>query len=182
MVTPVEMGSIYLIFGVCCIYLFVGIPYILIKCLMLYRFDSNRIYYVYQKLDFVNTTMDKMIYLKGKDQNKLNKLIEEINELPVNVPYTQVERKVQKVCRYIPDWILYLVSFLISPLSTSLVMFTCVTLGDNSFGGFFLLLGFLGFAPVFIIVILKVSSAKNSKVTAEVNYHTSRLLDFIRKK
>lgn len=175
--TMIATSSVYILFLAGFLYLFMGVPYSVFKFFNLSKFSSRRMYYVYEQLDFVDKLEDKTIYLKKKDKAKLQQVIDEIQTLPSGVSAKIVKRKVEKICKYTPDWKLYLLSFLLTPVTANFCMFLSVSLGDNSFLGFFFFLGFLATGPVLFVLLSKVNAPNNKAAHEEIQQHTAHLLE-----
>lgn len=180
--TAVVTSSVYLLFIAGCLYLFVGVPYYILKFFALKKFRSQRMNYVYQHFHISETTESTPLHLKKAEIEKLDLLIHGLEELAPYITGKTVKRTVQKVCGYVPDGLLILLSVLAVPLTSTFVVFICSTLGDDYFLGFFMLLGFLGLAPFLFIFLSKINSTRNEQANSDMQHHTARLLDFLQNK
>lgn len=180
--TDMVVNSVYVLFITGCIYLFVCVPYSILKYFALKRYRSDLMHYVYQELDMETRGEQKQVYLSKKQGEKLGVLLAEIKALPSYSSGKTVKTLVQKICGYVPDGKLYLYSVLAVPVTSFLVVLFCSTFGDNSFLGFFMLLGFLGASPFVFLLFIKLNTSRNKEVNMEMQQHTARLLDFIQNK
>lgn len=177
MVTAGTMASVYSLFIAGCLYLFMGVPYSILRYFTLSKFQIRRMCYAYEQLDFVEKLEDKTIYLKNKEKEKLQVIIDEIAQLPPTVSAKVVKSKVEKICKFVPDWKLYLLSAILMPLSGQGVLFLAITLGDEYFLGFFIFLGFLVLGPVIYILLSKVNEPNNKRAHEQIQQHTAHLLE-----
>lgn len=125
--------------------LMVGIPFYIMQYIMLRRFNSISLEYV---LCNSSITSGQLSLNSGSKSKKLNKIVALINNLPEDCSEKAVRRVVEKSCGYIPVHQLIIMAILAVPITYTTVMLICVTFGDESFLGFFLLLGLVGAAIV----------------------------------
>lgn len=160
-------------------YLFIRVPYSIMKYFALQKFRGDKMEYVYENLGIISDV--NMPHLETHEVEELDRIVASLKNMSRDSSKSEVRKKVQQACDATPDWILYLISTLTSPISAHILLFGCVKFGDEYFLGFFLLIGCLLAGPTIHEVIHRIIAQKKKDEKAEIQYHTEKLLKFLKR-